>query len=80
MKKIELKQRKALKATSSFASSSQIESEPQSPTSKFSSPDSAVIAKRLSSAVLDNVTLTAINLIPAKKRNIKADTAADALK
>jgi hypothetical protein len=79
LKKLELKQRRALKATSSFASSSQIESEPQSPTSKFSSPDSAVIGKRLSSAV-SNVALTNINLIPAKKRNIKADSAADALK
>lgn len=78
-KKAEQKTRKALKATNSVASSSQVVSEPQSPRSEqqinTTSPDQ--FAKRLSSAVSNVSKLTGL---PAKKRNIKADSAADALK
>ena len=78
IKKQEIKARKALKTTHSFASSSQMVSEPQSPTSKFSSPETYALGKKLSSVVQAmNINL---NQIPAKKRNIVADSAADALK
>ena len=79
-KKDEQKKKRALKATSSFASSSQLESEPQSPTSKFSSPEPLILCKREISQTVSELKESTFLQIPAKKRNIKAETPADALK